>query len=375
MDSSLTSPLRMANFHTLINDLETAIQEGTQDKRVAILRQVTNLFVLGAHSFNADHVELFGDVLIRLVDRVETKVLAELSGKLAPIPNAPNAVIQNFARHDQITVAHPVLTQSAQLTDDDLIDIANSKGQSHLGAISERPRLAATVTDVLVERGDNSVALKLARNEGASFSDNGFNTLARRAEDNAHIAENLGRRADIPLHVLHRLMARATEEVHARILASAPEARRGDIQKAIEAAVAMAAHELAEPGDFKRAEKVIGGLKAQGQLNEEVVVGFAQSGEYEKMVVAIAHLGLAPVAMIDQIVQNPAYHGLLTACKACDFGWKTFVTVLTKRFPEQEVSSTTLEEAYADFHKMLPATAKRIYRFWLAKGTAKQFVH
>ena len=365
----------MANFHSLISDLETAIQERTQDKRVAILRQVTNLFVLGAHSFNADHVEVFGDVLTRLVDRVETKVLAELSGKLAPIPNAPNAVIQNFARHGQITVARPVLTQSAQLTDDDLIDIAKSKGQMHLGAISERPRLAATVTDVLVERGDNSVALKLTRNEGASFSDRGFNTLARRAEVNASLAENLGRRADIPLHVLHGLMARATEEVQARILASAPEVRRGDIQKAIEAAVATAAHELAKPRDFKRAEKVIGELKAHGQLNEEVVVGFAQSGEYEKMVAAIAHLGLAPVAMIDQIVQNPAYHGLLTACKACDFGWKTFVTVLTKRFPEQEVSSTILEEAYANFHKMLPATAKRIYRFWLAKGTAKQFVH
>lgn len=365
----------MANFHTLIDDLETALQEGSQDKRVAILRQVTNLFVLGADNFNADHVEVFGDVLTRLIDRVETKVLAELSTKLAPISNAPNAVIQNFARHDQITVARPVLTQSVQLTDDDLIDIAKSKGQMHLSAISERSRLTAPVTDVLLERGDNSVALNLARNDGASFSNSGFNMLAKRAENNSQLAENFGRRVDVPLHVLHRLMARATEEVHARLLANAPENRRAEIQKAIQAAVAMAAHEVAEPRDFKRAEKIVGGLKAQGQLDETVVVGFAQAGEYEKMVVAMAHLGLAPVTMIDHIVQNPAYHGLLTACKACDFAWKTFVTVLTKRFPNQQVSSATLDDAYADFHRMSPATAKRVYRFWLAKSVATHSMH
>ena len=81
----------MGNFQVLIADLETAIQDGHQDKRVAILRQVTDLFVVGAESFNEEHVDVFGDVLMRLTDQVENKVLAELSAKLAPVSNAPNA--------------------------------------------------------------------------------------------------------------------------------------------------------------------------------------------------------------------------------------------------------------------------------------------
>src|SRR5690348_4748629 len=62
---------------------------------------------------------------------------------LAPIGNAPNGVIRTLARHDEISVAGPVLAQSPQLTDGELVEIAGFKGQGHLGAISERKRVAA----------------------------------------------------------------------------------------------------------------------------------------------------------------------------------------------------------------------------------------
>ena len=132
----------MSAFELLIADLETAVQEGQHDKRVAILRQVTDLFVVGAAGFNEEHVDLFGDVLMRLTEQVESRALAELSGKLATVANAPNAIIQRFARDDEISVAGPVLSHSARLSESDLIEIAKSKGQKHLGAISERARWA-----------------------------------------------------------------------------------------------------------------------------------------------------------------------------------------------------------------------------------------
>ena len=80
---------------------------------------------------------LFDDVLAHLIRQVETGALAELGEKLAPIDNAPNGVIRSLARHDEIAVAGPVLAQSVQLTDRDLVEIAGSKGQAHLGAISD----------------------------------------------------------------------------------------------------------------------------------------------------------------------------------------------------------------------------------------------
>lgn len=360
----------MSNFQALIADLETAIQDGQQDKRVAILRQVTDLFVLGANGFNENHIGLFGDVLTRLANQVEGKVLAELSAKLAPVTNAPNGIVQRLARHDEIAVAGPVLSQSVRLSDKDLIEIARSKGQMHLGAISERTRLAAAVTDVLVERGDTTVVRKLSLNQGAAFSRAGFSALAKRAQGDEQLAENLGGRVDLPPDVFREVMVRATEEVRARLLAGAPPERRSVIQRMIDTASAMVAGEVSARRDFGRAVKIVDAMKSRGQLNEASLTNFAQAGAYEEMIVGLSRLSLAPIEMIEPLVQNPSYDGLLTTCKACDFGWKTFSAIISHRFPDHPMSAAELETACADYYKMSTATAKRVYRFWLVRGVA-----
>jgi uncharacterized protein (DUF2336 family) len=359
-------------FSVLVADLETAVQQGHHDKRVAILRQVTDLFVGGAEAFSEEHVDLFGDVLARLIDQVENRVLAELSIKLAPVANAPGAVIQTLARHDEIAVAGPVLTQSVRLSDGDLLDIAKSKGQMHLGAISERARLAAAVTDVLVERGNATVVRKLSRNHGATFSDAGFSALAKRAECDAQLAEGLGGRVDLPPSVLRDLMAKATDAVRARLIAYASPAAHAEIQRALGVASARVAREVAAPRDFRRAESVIDGLHVTDQLDEAAVVQFAEAGRYEEMVVALARLCDAPIELIESLLQSISPDGLLLACRACDIHWQTFSAVVTKRVPHRPMSAVELEKARVDFLKLTPAMAKRIYRFWMVRDVAKK---
>ena len=81
------------------------------------------------------------------------------------------------------------MAPSVQLTDGDLLEIAGAKGQAHLGAISERTRLAAAVTDILIQRGDTGVISKLSQNQGATFFDRSYVTLAKRAETDVGLAE------------------------------------------------------------------------------------------------------------------------------------------------------------------------------------------
>jgi hypothetical protein len=188
---------------------------GSSDRRTEILRRVTDLFLGNADDLNSEQNGLIDDVLAHLIRQIETTALAELGEKLAPVDNAPNGVIRTLARHDEIAVAGPVLAQSVQLTDRDLVEIAGSKGQSHLGAISERTRLAAAVTDILIQRGDTGVVRKLSQNQGATFSDRGYVTLARRAETDERLAENLSVRLDMPPQLLQDLLAKATETVRA----------------------------------------------------------------------------------------------------------------------------------------------------------------
>src|SRR5882672_10591298 len=132
---------------SLISELEESIHGGSHDKRVQTLRKVTDLFLAETERFSDDQINVFDDVLKRLIDRVETKALAELSRRLAPTPNAPNDVIQKLARNDEISVASPVLMQSLRLSNANLIEIASTKSQAHLLAIAGRERLEITVTD------------------------------------------------------------------------------------------------------------------------------------------------------------------------------------------------------------------------------------
>src|ERR1700687_3151902 len=113
--------------HSLISELEDAIQSGSKDKPVDPTRRIPDLFVADANRLNNQQIDVFDDVLCHLTKRIEGKALEELSRRLAPINQAPSDVVRRLARNDDIAVAAPILTQSTRLTDSDLIEIANTQ--------------------------------------------------------------------------------------------------------------------------------------------------------------------------------------------------------------------------------------------------------
>src|SRR5262245_54592649 len=108
---------------SLIPELEDVLRNGSAKKRTETLHRNTDLFLQGATSFGDEHVALFDDVLMRLIEEIEAKARAELSRRLAPIENAPVEVVRRLAKDDDITVAGPVLLRSPRLREADLLDI------------------------------------------------------------------------------------------------------------------------------------------------------------------------------------------------------------------------------------------------------------
>src|SRR5215207_8700972 len=159
----------MGSLPKLIKELEASIAHGPSGRRSETLRRVTDLFLHDPEALTEQQVDVFDLVITRLANAIETRARAELSERLADVPNAPRGVIRSLA-HDQIVVARPVLTRSERLSDDDLIAVAIAKGRDYMLAISERARLSEPVTDVLVSRGDRVVAHAVAGNPGARLS-------------------------------------------------------------------------------------------------------------------------------------------------------------------------------------------------------------
>jgi uncharacterized protein (DUF2336 family) len=362
---------RMSQAASVIEELEDVLAAGSSDRRTEILRRVTDLFLGNAEKFNHEQVGVFDDVLAHLIHQVETNALAELGSRLAPIGNAPTGVIRTLARHDEITVAGPVLAQSPQLTEGELVEIAGLKGQGHLGAISERKRLAAAVTDILIQRGDTTVVRKLSQNQGATFSDRGYETLATRAETDEQLAENLGVRLDMPPHLLQSLISKATETVRARLVAVVPPEGQAVIQQVLASVSDKVLRRAAAPRDFRRAIALIDRMQEQGRLNETAISGFAGEGRYEEMVAGLARVCVAPIELIERLMQNPRYDGVLVACKAAEFRWPTLNAILKARFAPYEMPANDLIQVRADFIKLSVTTARRMFRFWMVRGVAK----
>src|ERR1700722_829955 len=155
-----------ANF-SIVDEVQTAISTGSAEKRLETIKRVTDLFLLSAGTFNDEQIELFDNVLERLIKTIEIRAiadisariaLAEMSAQLAPVAQSPRNVIRRLARNDEISVAAPVLAESARLSDEDLIEIAGTKSEAHLQAISSRWWLKEIVTDALLARRYPSVS-------------------------------------------------------------------------------------------------------------------------------------------------------------------------------------------------------------------------
>lgn len=356
----------------LMSELEDALQSGAPERRVDMLRRITDLFLSDANRLNEEQVGVFDDILTHLARRIEERVLAQISLKFAPVKNAPRNMISLLANDDNIAVAGPVLAQSDRIGEKDLIEIAKSKSQTHLLAIAIRAQLSEAITDVLIERGDRRVVGKLARNSGARFSADGYVAIVGRADGDDEMAENLGLRIDIPLPLLKQLLMRATNLVRSRLLAAADP----DKQKQIQEAMMSVAEELGLGAfgyrDLAAAEGVVKRLNREGKLNERVLLGFAQQKKFDEVCATLALFCSAPVEFVATLLQDDHHVGLLVACKAARLGWPTASAILAAGFSNHGVAGAALEEAEKSYILFSELSAQRKLQVMISRVVDKQ---
>ena len=278
---------------SIADEVESAIAAGSTERCAETAEQVTALFLASAGSYSGEQIELFGHVLERLVNTIELRAiadvsariaLAELSSQLAPVSQAPASVIRHLARHDDISVAGPVLMESPILKSDDLVEIAKMKGEKHLIAIAGRWWLQEVVTDSLLTRRFPSVSRRLVTNPGARISAAGFAMIvAQAATADPELAVVTGIRADLPAGLRARLLKSATDAVKTRMLSRAPPHLFEEIRAAISAASADVDREMSRDHDFKSAGAAIAKLKKEGRLNEATLRELASQRRYEEM--------------------------------------------------------------------------------------------
>ncbi|MEO6840197.1 MAG: DUF2336 domain-containing protein [Bradyrhizobium sp.] len=354
----------------LIAELEGAVKAGSSERRVKMLRQVTDLFLSDADRLNENQIGVFDDVLVKLMERVESRTLTQMSAALSGSALAPKEVVRQLAYHEEAAVAAPVLSKSSRLSESDLIEIANTRGPRHLLAISHRETLNALVTDALLKRGDSQVSHALANNIGARFSEQGYSTLVESAEKDDDLAEKLGIRSDIPLAMQRELLSKATAAVRAKLLKTAPPEMREKIQAAIDVVATRIGVKLPKPVDYTQSEATVLALNRAGKLGDQTINRFAIQGEYSNIIAALSLLSTVKIDVIGSLISHPRPDGLIVACKASRLNWSTTMMVLRNRPKCPPASKQELEQSRVGFEALSLSAAQRTVQFWSVRGSA-----
>ncbi len=365
----------MSQALQIIDELEVALKDNSTERHLSILKSVTSLFLAGHDRITEEVSSVFDGVMVRLIDHVESRARYELSRAVAPIANAPHNVIQRLASDDDITVAGPVLAQSPRLTDQNLIEIAESKGQMHLSKIAERAQLSPVVTDVLVDRGDQEVVTKVAVNSGARFSSTGMSMLAMRASGNNALTQAMTQRADISPALFKRLLSYATEEARQRMLAAAGPAQREAINRVLAQIAAQAGTNNVSAKEFAAAERLVHSFSQDTEQTRSKVLQFADGNRIAELVAALSILSGVPISLVSRLICDSEPFGAMALCKAIGLEWMIAHAVLNNLPGMNDEREEKLEQMCEEYDRLSTGSAERLLGYWQACQARQQLLH
>ncbi len=354
---------------SFLQELEVAVSQGSAESRERALWYATDVLIVGRYT--EDEIWMFGEIIGRLEQDIETATRARLSKRLARSDNAPFEVIKKLAFDDAIEVAGPVLRQSGRLDTRTLIANARSKSQDHLLAISNRRSLCQELTDELVVRGNQEVVRSVAKNNGARFSDTGIMHLIKRSESDSILFEQLGHRRDIPRHVFQQLIAKASHNTKERLERERPEAANqinnlvADVTGALQSKFGPASK------DYFDAKREVAKQNQRGNLSQKQIFEYAQSHRFAEATVGLALLCSLPVDVVERVLLDKNHEIALILAKALAFSWETTMALLFLGAPDHRISVNDLETAKQDFSGLSTEMSRGVLEAYkLRKQTA-----
>src|ERR1044071_1358357 len=100
---------------TVLADSTSALADDlsghTVRERGRVLRETADLFLSKSARFSDQHIKLFDQVMLKLLDHVDREVREYLSNRFASLDDAPPGVVRHLANDDAIAIAGPVLQQ------------------------------------------------------------------------------------------------------------------------------------------------------------------------------------------------------------------------------------------------------------------------
>ncbi len=340
--------------------------EKSSDRRRELLRDITDLFLEQPSSYSSREKWFFGDIMESIAYDLEVRVRLDLAQRLADEAAAPPDLIRKLAT-DEITVARPVIERSAVLTQDDLIEIASGQSQDHLMAITKRPDIGESVSEVLVDNGDDAVVQNLVENKTARISGTSFVRVAERAIDagSEGLQTSLAKRPDLPAELMKEVLSELTVEIREQIVAESCGVDRDRLDDILSEIATSQAYGLdVDQATESQPELIIRELEQKGELNAAKLIEFAQERRMPEFICGLAKLARIDMATARRVSMDRTGDGLALTCRAGDMPTSQFASLVQAFGSMIQKSQTEIDDLIKMYDSLAVSTAQRIIRFW-----------
>lgn len=354
----------MLNSAEILEELQSLSGTKSSDSRRQLLHRITDLFEVTADQQDGNHKEAFDDIMDRLASELEQSVRAEFAERLADMDYAPQKVTHKFAL-EEIQIARPILQRSKILSDEFLVKIAQTQSQDHLLAISNRENIATNVTDILVERGNSDVLVKVTSNKGAKFSRGSFERLSKKADGNNDLNNLLKDRTDTPDDLLKIIKQRVSKKIKNEAKDAGIAITDQEIDKTVhEKSLGMKMTDAERQAAFQEIEY----LHKRKQLDERVIIHYMKLHKVEETIYALSLMTGLDEHTVNHGILNAELPVLSVISKANHFKRTTFASLLQMRENLSDLSSNDIIDAIRRYESLDVATAQRVMRFLKIRG-------
>ncbi len=347
-------------------------KEPSSDKRRELLRQVTDLFLDKAPTYNDAERDHFGVILGSVAGKMDIAVREQLAKQFATVPSAPHGFIQQLA-NDDFSVAKDVLQKSTVLSDVDLVAIARSQSQDKLEVIASRPSVSEAVSEAIVDNANDGVVVKLVLNAGAKVSRPTMLRVVERSQTSDVLQAPLLTRADLPPEMMQDMFMFVSSELRTKITQRLDSLPAGVVDKAFADAARNFSVELRQEKEAdRRAMAYVREMARRKELNEQLLHQLLRGKQNVEFIHAFARLADVDVNTVRRIVEARNVEGVAIICKAARFDRTTFSAIVLLLDQSAARTAQQANETLALYDKVTPESAQRVMRFWRVRKEATE---
>jgi uncharacterized protein (DUF2336 family) len=273
-------------------DVERLLADPSPDTRADMAAKVAS--ELERPELTAGERRIAEEIVRVMARDAALRVRQALAEHVKESRHLPPEVAMQLAR-DVEAVAVPILQYATVLSDDALIALVKGATSAKLTAIARRSSVSERVSDALVASDDPGAIAALVGNEGAAITEPTLHIVLSRHGADIAVGDSLARRARLPVGILERLVAEASDRLRQALI------ERHDLPDRLASDLVFQIRERATVGlvsplsPASEALDLVTHLREAGRLTPSIILRALCMGDLALVEAAFAVLGRIPL--------------------------------------------------------------------------------